>query len=66
MSFAIFHSDFGPCLFQYEFKAKGVKKKKVLLEVSVDGVRVSLRKKKKVGIVLDACEKKYIRSLRFV
>lgn len=32
---------------RYEFKAKGVKKKKVLLEVSVDGVRVSLRKKKK-------------------
>lgn len=32
---------------RYEYKAKGVKKKKVLLEVSVDGVRVSLRKKKK-------------------
>lgn len=32
---------------RYEFKSKGVKKKKVLLEVSVDGVRVSLRKKKK-------------------
>lgn len=34
---------------QYEFKAKGIKKKKVILEVSVDGVRVSLRKKKKVS-----------------
>ncbi|XP_065213393.1 carboxyl-terminal PDZ ligand of neuronal nitric oxide synthase protein isoform X3 [Planococcus citri] len=32
---------------RYEFKAKGIKKKKVVLEVSVDGVRVSLRKKKK-------------------
>jgi len=34
-------------VFQYEFKAKGIKKKKVTLEVSVDGVRVNLRKKKK-------------------
>lgn len=36
-------------LFQYEFKAKGIKKKKVTVEVSVDGVRVTLRKKKKVS-----------------
>jgi hypothetical protein len=36
-------------LFQYEFKAKGIKKKKVTVEVSVDGVRVSLRKKRKVS-----------------
>ncbi|XP_057323337.1 carboxyl-terminal PDZ ligand of neuronal nitric oxide synthase protein-like isoform X2 [Microplitis mediator] len=32
---------------RYEFKAKGIKKKKVTLEVSVDGLKVSLRKKKK-------------------
>ncbi|KAF5276478.1 hypothetical protein FQA39_LY06547 [Lamprigera yunnana] len=32
---------------RYEFKAKGVKKKKVTIEVSVDGVKVTLRKKKK-------------------
>lgn len=32
---------------RYEFKAKGVKKKKVTIEVSVDGVNVTLRKKKK-------------------
>lgn len=36
-------------LFQYEFKAKGIKKKKVTIEVSVDGVKVTLRKKKKVS-----------------
>ncbi|KAH0816831.1 hypothetical protein GEV33_005960 [Tenebrio molitor] len=33
---------------RYEFKAKGIKKKKVTIEVSVDGVKVTLRKKKKV------------------
>ncbi|XP_008199232.1 carboxyl-terminal PDZ ligand of neuronal nitric oxide synthase protein isoform X3 [Tribolium castaneum] len=32
---------------RYEFKAKGIKKKKVTVEVSVDGVKVTLRKKKK-------------------
>ncbi|XP_050726640.1 carboxyl-terminal PDZ ligand of neuronal nitric oxide synthase protein-like isoform X4 [Eriocheir sinensis] len=32
---------------RYEFKAKGIKKKKVNFEVSTEGVRVSLRKKKK-------------------
>nr|XP_045609749.1 carboxyl-terminal PDZ ligand of neuronal nitric oxide synthase protein-like isoform X4 [Procambarus clarkii] len=32
---------------RYEFKAKGIKKKKVNFEVSTDGVKVSLRKKKK-------------------
>ncbi|XP_046468253.1 carboxyl-terminal PDZ ligand of neuronal nitric oxide synthase protein isoform X2 [Neodiprion pinetum] len=32
---------------RYEFKAKGIKKKKVTLEVSVDGLKVTLRKKKK-------------------
>lgn len=37
---------FFPFRFQYEFKAKGIKKKKVTLEVSVDGVKVTLRKKK--------------------
>ncbi|XP_003424009.1 carboxyl-terminal PDZ ligand of neuronal nitric oxide synthase protein isoform X1 [Nasonia vitripennis] len=31
---------------RYEFKAKGIKKKKVTLEVSVDGLKVTLRKKK--------------------
>lgn len=34
---------------QYEFKAKNIKKKKVSLVVSVDGVKVILKKKKKVG-----------------
>lgn len=34
---------------QYEFKTKGIKKKKVTIEVSVDGVKVTLRKKKKVS-----------------
>ncbi len=34
--------------FQYEFKIKNIKKKKVSLIVSVDGVKVVLRKKKKV------------------
>ncbi|KAK6627310.1 Carboxyl-terminal PDZ ligand of neuronal nitric oxide synthase protein [Polyplax serrata] len=32
---------------RYEFKAKGIKKKKVTVEISVEGVRVNLRKKKK-------------------
>nr|XP_022904320.1 carboxyl-terminal PDZ ligand of neuronal nitric oxide synthase protein isoform X2 [Onthophagus taurus] len=32
---------------RYEFKTKGVKKKKVTIDVSVDGVKVTLRKKKK-------------------
>ncbi|KAK3798170.1 hypothetical protein RRG08_017260 [Elysia crispata] len=32
---------------RYEFKAKAIKKKKVVLTVSVDGVKVSLRNKKK-------------------
>lgn len=36
-------------LLQYEFKAKNIKKKKVNLIVSVDGVKVILKKKKKVG-----------------
>lgn len=38
-------------LFQYEFKAKGIKKKKVTVEISVDGVKVTLKKKKKVGYI---------------
>lgn len=33
---------------QYEFKAKNIKKKKVSIVVSVDGVKVILRKKQKV------------------
>ncbi|KAF2355226.1 PTB/PI domain [Trinorchestia longiramus] len=32
---------------RYEFKAKAIKKRKVTVEVSVDGVRVLVRKKKK-------------------
>lgn len=36
-------------LFQYEFKAKNIKKKKVSIVVSVDGVKVALRKKQKVS-----------------
>ncbi|XP_066260345.1 carboxyl-terminal PDZ ligand of neuronal nitric oxide synthase protein isoform X3 [Euwallacea similis] len=32
---------------RYEFKAKGIKKKKVTIEVSLEGVKVTLRKKKK-------------------
>ncbi|CAL4079668.1 unnamed protein product, partial [Meganyctiphanes norvegica] len=34
---------------RYEFKAKGIKKKKTTLEVSVDGVKITLRKKKKAA-----------------
>lgn len=34
--------------FQYEFKVKNIRKKKVNIIVSVDGVKVVLRKKKKV------------------
>lgn len=40
-------------LLQYEFKAKGIKKKKVTIEISVEGVRVSLRKKKKVSNLIN-------------
>ena len=39
-----------PTLFiylQYEFKAKAIRKKKVILTISVDGIKVTLRKKKK-------------------
>lgn len=36
---------------QYEFKVKNIKKKKVNIVVSVDGVKVNLRKKKKVSHV---------------
>ena len=34
---------------QYEFKVKNIKKKKVNIVVSVDGVKINLRKKKKVS-----------------
>ena len=34
---------------KYEFKAKNIKKKKVSIMVSVDGVKVILKKKKKVS-----------------
>jgi carboxyl-terminal PDZ ligand of neuronal nitric oxide synthase protein len=37
---------------QYEFKAKGIKKKKVTLEVSVDGLKVTFRKKKVRGVYI--------------
>ena len=33
-------------LFKYEFKAKGMKKKKVTIEVSVEGVKVAIVKRK--------------------
>lgn len=39
-------------LLQYEFKAKGIKKKKVTLEVSVDGLKVTLRKKKVLYMII--------------
>jgi len=41
------------CFFflQYEFKAKSVKKKKVSIGVSVDGVKVVLRKKPKACVI---------------
>ncbi|XP_078417879.1 carboxyl-terminal PDZ ligand of neuronal nitric oxide synthase protein isoform X3 [Cetorhinus maximus] len=38
----------------YEFKAKNIKKKKVNIMVSVDGVKVLLRKKKKMAKSLEA------------
>ena len=38
-------------MFQYEFKAKAIKKKKVVLAVSVEGVQCMLRKKKKKVIL---------------
>lgn len=38
---------------RYEFKTKGIKKKKVTIEISVEGVRVTLRKKKKKKQWLD-------------
>ncbi|GCB64166.1 hypothetical protein scyTo_0014734 [Scyliorhinus torazame] len=38
----------------YEFKAKNIKKKKVNIMVSVDGVKVLLRKKKKMVKSLEA------------
>ena len=41
---------------RYEFKAKGIKKKKVTLEVSVDGLKVTLRKKKKKTAAMDGRE----------
>lgn len=45
---------------QYEFKVKNIKKKKVNIVVSVDGVRVALRKKKKVSTIFI-----YLRNLSF-
>ncbi len=39
---------------QYEFKAKSVKKKKVSIVVSVDGVKVVLRKKAKACVISSA------------
>uniref|UniRef100_A0A4W5NMM5 Carboxyl-terminal PDZ ligand of neuronal nitric oxide synthase protein n=1 Tax=Hucho hucho TaxID=62062 RepID=A0A4W5NMM5_9TELE len=37
---------------RYEFKVKNIKKKKVNIIVSVDGVKVALRKKKKVSLFI--------------
>lgn len=48
-TFLISYCVFVCCLpSQYEFKAKNIKKKKVSIVVSVDGVKVMLRKKQKV------------------
>ena len=41
-----------PLLLQYEFKVKNIKKKKVNIIVSVEGVKVNLRKKKKVSAIV--------------
>ena len=41
-----------PLLPQYEFKVKNIKKKKVNIIVSVEGVKVNLRKKKKVSAIV--------------
>lgn len=51
--------------FQYEFKAKGIKKKKVTVEVSVDGVRITLRKKKKVSNPDDCFSVDLVSFLRY-
>lgn len=48
---------------QYEFKVKNIKKKKVNIVVSVDGVKVNLRKKKKVSEVF---ETSWISSIGFL
>lgn len=40
---------------QYEFKAKNIKKKKVSIMVSVDGVKVILKKKKKKNMCESVC-----------
>ena len=42
------HFPFHPLL-QYEFKAKAIKKRKIIFTVSVDGVFVNLRKSRKVS-----------------
>lgn len=44
---------------QYEFKVKNIKKKKVNIVVSVDGVKVNLRKKKKVSEALETSWKRF-------
>lgn len=44
-------SNLGFSSHQYEFKAKNIKKKKVSIIVSVDGVKVILRKKQKVRVL---------------
>ena len=38
-------------VFQYEYKSKGIKKKKVCLTISVEGIKVLLCKKRPVSIV---------------
>lgn len=48
---------------QYEFKVKNIKKKKVNIVVSVDGVKVNLRKKKKVS---EAFETSWKSSIGFL
>ncbi|CAH2103892.1 unnamed protein product [Euphydryas editha] len=41
----LLHRHLHRSIFQYEFKAKGVKKRKVTVDVSIDGVRVTTRTK---------------------
>lgn len=51
---------------QYEFKVKNIKKKKVNIVVSVDGVKVNLRKKKKVSDVFHLNFISYLEKMHFL
>lgn len=41
--------------FQYEYKQQNAKKKKVTIEISVDGVRICLKKRKRRMRVVSCC-----------